>query len=35
MEWPARLPPEGGGGVSVLAYLSPMGWPDIYSVCYS
>ena len=22
-------------GVSVLAYLSPMGWPGIYSVCYS
>ena len=22
-------------GVSVLAYLSSMGWPGIYSVCYS
>ena len=22
-------------GLSVLAYLSPMGWPSIYSVCYS
>ena len=22
-------------GVSILAYLSPMGWPSIYSVCFS
>ena len=22
-------------GVSILTYVSPMGWPGIYSVCYS